>query len=111
MLSPQFSHLIFPSKLISSCIFLPSKLVLEGLKLAEQLKLDNTAVQKGRNWTLAQKRGWGVSEERELLFLLFLGIVPVLRESKVEDDLKLAVPLTLKFGVELRHYFKYSANV
>lgn len=53
----------------------------------------------------------GVREERELLFLLFLGIFPVLRESKVEDDLKLAVPLTLNFGVELRHYFKYSANV
>lgn len=26
-----------------------------GPKLAEQLKLDNTAVQKRRNWTLAQK--------------------------------------------------------
>lgn len=53
----------------------------------------------------------GVREERELFFLLFLGIFPVLRESKVEDDLKLAVPLTLNFGVKLQHYFKYSANV
>lgn len=94
MLSPQFSHLIFPSKLIFSCIFLPSKLVLEGLKLAEQLKLDNTAVQKRRNWTLAQKRGgWGERGEGAILFVV-LGIFPILKEPKVGDDLKLAVSLT-----------------
>lgn len=68
-----------------------------GLKLAEQLKLDNTAVQKRRNWTLAQKGagawGWGW---RELFFLLlFLRIFLILRESKVDDDLKLVVPLFL----------------
>lgn len=102
MLSPQFSHLIFSSKLIFSCIFLPSKLVLEGLKLAEQLKLDNTAVQKRRNWTLAKKGGvLGVGEEKELFFLLFLGIFPRLRESKVGDDSKLAVSLTLNLELSL----------
>lgn len=44
-------------------------------------------------------------EKRELFFLLFLGIFPVLRESKVEDDLKLAVLLTLNFAVKLQRYF------
>lgn len=82
---------------------MPSKLVLEGLKLAEQLKLDNTAVQKRRNWTLAKKRGGaeGVGEEKELFFLLFLGIFPRLRESKVGDDSKLAVSLTLNLELSL----------
>lgn len=61
--------------------------------------------------TGTKKGGVGVREERELFFLLFLGIFPVLRESKVEDDLKLAVPLTLNFAVKLQRYLKYSANV
>lgn len=43
-----------------------------GLKLAEQLKLDNTAVQKRRNWTLAQK-GAGVGRWMELFFFVVPG--------------------------------------
>lgn len=41
-----------------------------GLKLAEQLKLDNTAVQKRRNWTLAQKGAGGWEAEGAVLFVV-----------------------------------------
>lgn len=81
-----------------------------GLKLAEQLKLDNTAVQKRRNWTLAQK-GAGVGRWRELFFLLFLGMCLILRESKIGDDLKLVVPFIFNFRVKVPHHFKYSLSI
>lgn len=82
-----------------------------GLKLAEQLKLDNTAVQKRRNWTLAQK-GAGVGGWRELFFLLlFLRIFLTLRESKIDDDLKLVVPFIFDFSVKFPHHFKYSLSI
>jgi hypothetical protein len=47
-----------------------------GLKLAEQLKLDNTAVQKRRNWTLVKKGGGGGSRgEAAILFVVVPGNV------------------------------------
>lgn len=82
-----------------------------GLKLAEQLKLDNTAVQKRRNWTLAQK-GAGAGEWRELSFLLlFMGIFLRLRQSKIGDDLKLVVPFIFNFRVKVPHHFKCSLSI
>lgn len=42
-----------------------------------------------------------MGEEKELFFLLFLGIFPRLRESKVGDDSKLAVSLTLNLELSL----------
>lgn len=79
-----------------------------GLKLAEQLKLDNTAVQKRRNWTLAQKGGgW-----RELFFLLlFLGIFLILREPQIGDDLKVAFSFIFNFRVKVPHHFKCSSSI
>lgn len=82
-----------------------------GLKLAEQLKLDNTAVQKRRNWTLAQK-GMGVGSRGELFFLLLLlGIFLLLRESGIGNDLQVGVPFILNFGVKIPHHFKYSLSI
>lgn len=80
-----------------------------GLKLAEQLKLDNTAVQKRRNWTLAQKEvgGW-----RELFFLLlFLGIFLILRGPQIGDDLKVVFPFIFNFRVKVPHHFKCSLSI
>lgn len=48
-----------------------------GLKLAEQLKLDNTAVQKRRNWTLAQKEVGGV--EGAFLFVVVSGNISYIK--------------------------------
>ena len=81
-----------------------------GLKLAEQLKLDNTAVQKRRNWTLAQKEvgGWW----RELFFvLLFLGIFLILREPQIGDDLKVVFSFIFNFRVKVPHHFKCSSSI
>lgn len=50
-----------------------------GLKLAEQLKLDNTAVQKRRNWTLPQK-GVGVrGVEGAVLFVVVPGNISYIK--------------------------------
>ena len=79
-----------------------------GPKLAEQLKLDNTAVQKRRNWTLAQK---GVGVGGAFLFLLFLGIFLILREPPIGDDLKVVVPFIFNFRVKVPDNFKCSLSI
>lgn len=62
-----------------------------GLKLAEQLKLDNTAVQRRRNWTLAHKGGGGC----KLFFLLlaefsFFFFSPFLSSSFILENFTIA---------------------
>lgn len=62
-----------------------------GLKLAEQLKLDNTAVQRRRNWTLAHKGGGGC----KLFFLLlaefsFFFFFPFLSSSFILENFTIA---------------------